>query len=313
MKKTTVIIDTDPGIDDAVAIALAVQSKKLNIQLISTMFGNVTASQTAINALRLLDLFGAKIPVAKGADRPLSAGQEPVHVHGSDGLGELPFEADKYTADNLAQFAATGAIEETYRNILETVDAATFICIGPMTNFASFVKKYPDLARQKITEFVFMGGSLDPNPVADGDYQIPYAEFNINIDPEAVRTVFSSGIPLTMIPMELGHTAYLTPAEVAKGAAVSPVGSAFRDIFPNYRDRHVAQPNIATHDMCAICYLTDPKLLEIRSAHISVITDKQNQSAVNVDFRATPNASVAVSIDIPKLRKLYLSMLKFYK
>jgi inosine-uridine nucleoside N-ribohydrolase len=227
-----------------------------------------------------------------------------------------------------------------------------------MTNIAKFINKYPETAKQKITEIVFMGGSLEPNPyvlgrnsyggnkpksntakfnnaksgnaeqISDGgDYQIPYAEFNINIDPDAVEIVLNSGIPLVMIPMELGHTAFLTPNETKKSEQISPVGKAFHDIFPQYKDRHIKQPNIATHDMCAVCYLTNQDIIKTKKANIFIVKNKQNQSAIEVRFNNTPDApttkpaisptptaaTVATEIDIIKLRELYLSMLEFYK
>jgi inosine-uridine nucleoside N-ribohydrolase len=171
-----------------------------------------------------------------------------------------------------------------------------------------------------------MGGSLEPNPFvpvppqpnkADrglhyGCRQIPYAEFNINIDPDAVKIVLDSGIPLTMVPMELGHTAYLTPAETEKGKTVSPVGKIFHDIFPQYTDRHVIQPNIATHDMTAVCVLTNPELITFRPCNLSLVYDEHGQTAIEVDRSLPPNATVAAEIDVTGLRKLYLKMLTYY-
>jgi non-specific riboncleoside hydrolase len=314
MKRTTVIIDTDTGIDDALGIALAVSSKKLNIKMISAMYGNVEVEQATKNALRLIDLFRAAergIVVAQGCKKP--TGAKVYHAHGTDGLGGMRFEADKYTDGNLREFARMNDIEDSYFDILSGDEKVTIIEIAPMTNIAKFITKYPEFAREKIEQIVFMGGSLDRNPFIDGDYQIPYAEFNVNIDPNAVKTVLNSGIPLTMVPMELGHTAYLTPTEIAKSKDISAVGRVFCDIFPSYLDRHVAQPNIATHDMTAVCVLTNPELIKFRRANLSVISNKQNQAAIEADFTKTPNATVAVEINVAKFRMLYLKMLKYYR
>jgi non-specific riboncleoside hydrolase len=318
MKKTPTIIDTDMGIDDAVAVALAVSSSEPNIKMISTMFGNVYVEQAAFNALRLLDLFGAadrNIIVAKGSAKPITAKtQKAYHAHGKDGLGGLQFEHDKYTAKNLHKFAKVCDIEESYFELLsQTSEPVTIICIGPMTNLAKVITKYPELVKQWVKQIIFMGGSLEPCPFIDGDYQIPYAEFNINIDPNAVKIVFGSGIPLTMVPMELGHTAFLTSAVIEKGKHISTVGGVFYDIFPQYLDRHIAQPNIATHDMCAVCALTNPEIIKFRKGHLSVISNKKDESAITIDFDKAPNAVIAAEIDAEKVRKLYLEMLKFYK
>jgi non-specific riboncleoside hydrolase len=317
MKKTTVIIDTDTGIDDALAIALAVSSPVLDIKMISAMYGNVEVEQAAKNALRLIDLFRAEkrgIVVARGCAKPITPEKtETYHAHGADGLGGMQFETDKYTSANLSEFAETGGIEESYFEMLSKLDRATVIEIAPMTNLAKFVTKYPEFARKKIERIVFMGGSLVPNPFAGGDYQIPYAEFNVNIDPDAVKIVLASGIPLTMVPMELGHTAYLTPSEIEKGRRISGVGQVFCGIFPHYMDRHVMQPNIATHDMTAVCALTNPELIKFRPANLSVVSNKQKQAAIEVSYDKPPNATAAAEIDVQKFRKLYLTMLRYYK
>jgi purine nucleosidase/non-specific riboncleoside hydrolase len=115
-----------------------------------------------------------------------------------------------------------------------------------------------------------------------------------------------------MTPMELGHTAYLTPTEIEKGKSISAIGEVFYDIFPSYTDRHVMQPNIATHDMTAACVLTNPEIITFRRANLSVVSDSKNQSAIEVDFTKTPNADIAAEINVSKFRKLYLKMLEYY-
>ncbi|MDR1917706.1 MAG: nucleoside hydrolase, partial [Christensenellaceae bacterium] len=167
MKKTNVIIDTDTGIDDALAIALAICNDKLDIKMISTMFGNVEVEQATVNALRLLDLFGANnrgIIVAQGSGRPITANTASAyHAHGEDGLGGFPFKPTQYNRKNSCKYAKMCDIEESYFEMLSTLDSVTIICIGPMTNLAKFITKYPELAKQKVTQIVFMGGSLVSN------------------------------------------------------------------------------------------------------------------------------------------------------
>ena len=117
---------------------------------------------------------------------------------------------------------------------------------------------------------------------------------------------------LRLVPMELGHTEYLTPNEIAKSKNISDVGRIFHDIFPQYLDRHVAQPNIATHDMTAVCALTNPELIKFRRGNLSIVSNKQNQAAIEVDFTKPANATVAAGINVTKFRLLYLRMLKHY-
>lgn len=194
MTRTRVVIDTDPGVDDAAAILLALADPEIEVVGITAVDGNVGLEKTASNALRICDLAGVEVPVAAGAERPLLR-QPPRHtdetsVHGDDGLGQsLPAEpgrelVDAHAIDLIAELAEQGPL--------------TIVGIGPLTNLALLLARHPKVTRS-IERFVIMGGArLEGNSTAA-------AEFNIWYDPEAASRVFSSGVPITLLPLDITH------------------------------------------------------------------------------------------------------------
>ena len=200
MEKRPIIIDTDPGIDDALAIAIALFSEELDVKLISTVAGNVSLENVTNNALKLLSFWEKDIPVAAGADRPLI---EPLvdasNVHGVTGMEGYDFPEPK--KELLLEEHAVNAM---HRVIMESAEPVTLVPIAPLTNIALLFTMYPEV-KANIKEIVMMGGSA-----GRGNKGV-MSEFNIATDPEAAKIVFDSGLPIVMAGLDVGWKALVYP------------------------------------------------------------------------------------------------------
>ena len=287
-----VLIDCDPGIDDALAIALAQGSPDLEIVGITTVGGNVDLHLTTANALALrefLDL--GDVPVTPGsADALLRPRIRAAHVHGANGLADviLPEPTRAATPGHAADF-----IISTLRDAPGEI---TLVAIGPLTNLALAVRREPrvlDWAR----DLVIMGGSY-----TRGNHT-PAAEFNIHADPESAAIVFSAGRQVTMIGLDVTQTALVTTS-VLKG--FTDLGRLSDLVLPccQYYGVVTASGGPALHDACAIAYVIDPTLMHCVPAHVQVETQGLHTFGMTVtDFTPvshTPNALVATTLDVPR-------------
>ena len=298
--KIPVIINCDTGIDDAVAILLAVKSRKLNIKLISTDVGNTNPSSSATNTTNILELIKApEIPVVAGNGKCLKKERPRVAVHGNGGLGEYVFEeTDRFVDEG-------DAVEKIYTTLSESPEKITIICISPPTNIAKLLNKHKDAA-DKIERIVLMAGTIEK--IADGE--MPYPEFNIATDPEAGEVLFKSKVKIDIVPMEMGHTAYLSWQDVFKTKNINFTGQVLEVVFRSYKDRHVKN-GIATHDGCAVAYVTNPELFEVKPAQAKVkYFDSIKTGILTLDFEKEPNVDVCTKVDIKKFKKLYFKCLK---
>lgn len=306
MKDYYVIIDCDPGIDDAMAIMNAVRSENIEVNLISTVSGNLTIEETVKNALKLTEIFKVNIPVAEGAKEPYK--RQPIYAtnaQGKKGMGGYTFPKPKTkpfilkSPDAIHYFLCQNSARNT-----------TILCMGPMTNIANLLLKYPE-AKDMISRIVFMGGSKDENGST-----IPYREFNVAYDPEAIQIVFDSHIPLIMVPMELGHIAYFTPEEQLKIKRANYVGEIFYKMFSKYNDFHVGKLGAAVHDSCSALFLSNPEIFTLEPAFIKIDyynKDGEEYGYVNCDFDAKEyNAMVCVDVDIEKFKKIIYGNLFYY-
>ena len=193
MNKRPIIIDTDPGIDDALAIAIALFSDELDVKLITTVAGNVGLDKVTYNALRLLKYFEREdIPVAMGADSPLIRPYEDAsNVHGKSGMEGFDFEEPTISA------IKENAVDAMRKVIMESAEPVTLVPIAPLTNIALLLKTYPEV-KKNIREIVMMGGSA-----SRGNKGV-MSEFNVALDPEAAHMVFHSGVKLTMVGLDVG-------------------------------------------------------------------------------------------------------------
>lgn len=299
-KTIPVILNCDTGIDDAVAIMLAVKSKKLDIKLIVTNVGNVETKQSSQNTLNILELIDApQIPVVAGEEKCLKQQRPKVAVHGNGGLGEYIFEKNQRKALDC------DPTQKMYEIIMASEEKITLICLAPTTNIARLLLKHGDCA-DKIERIVLMAGSIEEI----GENEMPYPEFNIATDPEACEVLLKSKVPIEIVPMEMGHTAYLDWQDVFKTKIQNYTGSVLETIFRSYKDRHVKN-GIATHDGCAITYVLFPELFEVKPVYVCVkFFDSIKTGVLVMDFKHEPNAKTCVKVNVKKFKKLYFKCLK---
>ncbi|HZQ02498.1 MAG TPA: nucleoside hydrolase [Gaiellaceae bacterium] len=299
MSPIPIVLDCDPGHDDAIALLLALASPELELVGVTTVAGNQTLEKTTANALRLLEFAGrGDIPVAAGADRPLV--REPAvaaDVHGETGLDgpELPPPQGTAVGEDAVEFLA----ERVERG-------AVVVATGPLTNVARL------LERARPRRIVLMGGSI-----GEGN-RTPAAEFNVWCDPEAARLVFRSGIETTMIGLDATHQAVVTDADVEQLRPLGRTGKLVAELLDFYGRFHRARyPELAgspLHDPVAVAHVARPGLVEVRPASIEVDCEsEQSRGRTNVDRRgrgpATPGVSVAVGVDAAAFRRLLVERL----
>ena len=259
-----IIIDTDPGQDDAVAILLALASPELEVLGLTCVAGNVPLALTARNARMICELAGRPdIPVFAGCDRPLRRKLVTAeHVHGKTGLDgiDLPEPILPLQAQHAVDF-----IIESCR----ARDGVTLVPIGPLTNIATALQRAPDIAA-KIDEIVLMGGAY-----FEVGNITPAAEFNIFVDPEAAALVFASGIRLTVMPLDVTHKALTTRPRIEAFRALGRVGevvASWTDFFERFDMEKYGSEGAPLHDPCTIAWLLRPDLFTGRQINVEIET-----------------------------------------
>jgi inosine-uridine nucleoside N-ribohydrolase len=289
---TPIILDCDPGHDDAIALLLALGSPELELVGVTTVSGNQTLEKTTANAIRVLDHLGrADVPVAAGAGRPLVRERYVAdYVHGETGLDgpDLPPAAREPAREHAIEFMAA-RLEERPLTLVPT---------GPLTNVALLLARYPEL-QPRIDRVVLMGGAI-----AEGNVT-PAAEFNIWADPEAAQRVFSSGLDVTMVGLDVTHRALLRREHVDRMAAAGRAGGLVADLYGFYVQFHRSQyqwEGTPVHDAVAVAHVVDGSILETR--HRGVVVDtgpelSRGRTYVDLWGRAgwEPNCHVAVDVD----------------
>ncbi len=303
-RRRPVILDCDPGHDDALAILLA--ARHFDVLGITTVAGNVDVDRTTLNARRIVDLAGLDVPIARGCAAPLV--QPAVHapeIHGESGLDGYEFPPPRAPVE--ARDAVTFLVDT-----LRARDGITLIATGPLTNLAMALRTAPELAG-RIREISVMGGSATFGNVT------PAAEFNAWFDPEAAAVVFQSGIPLWMCGLNVTRQAGIDPAGIARIEALGTrtsraMAALLRFYFDRQRDR-VGVASASLHDPCAVAILLQPPVISWVPAHVAVELRGEHTRGMTVcDVRhvphfnpaavdggpprgAPPNAHVAVGID----------------
>jgi inosine-uridine nucleoside N-ribohydrolase len=302
MSATPIILDCDPGHDDAIALLLALASPELELVGVTTVSGNQTLDKTTANALRLLEFIDrTDVPVAAGADRPLVRERVVAeYVHGETGMDgpDLPpartTPIDEHAVDYLA------------REIAARDGRLTLVPTGPLTNVALLLAMHPGVEPERI---VLMGGSA-----GEGN-RTPAAEFNIWADPEAARRVFESGIDVTMVGLDVTHQALITPEhteELRSRGRVGTMVAELMDFYGRFHRTHYADlPGSPMHDPVAIAHVAQPGLVDVHDAHITVDCEwEQGRGRTNVDWRGRsgnePNAKVALGIDPERFARLVI-------
>lgn len=293
-----VILDCDPGHDDALAILLALASPRIDLLAITTCFGNCAVADATRNALRVLALAGASVPVAQGAAGPL-VGDATLgnYVHGTSGL-------DGPSLPEPSASAVAEPASELLRRLLDEADRPlTLVVTGPMTNVGRLLRDHPDSAAA-ISEVVFMGGSTQR-----GNHT-PTAEFNVYADPEALDVVLASGVRVRMVGLNLTHQALAT-AEVVERMRRLPTrigrtSAAWMGFFGDSYRRVWEFSAPPVHDPCTIAALADPELIGWREAFVAVELDgtwTRGTTVVDLHGRYPehpPNAEVAMTLDVER-------------
>lgn len=244
-----IIIDTDPGQDDAVGILLALASPEVEVLALTTVAGNVPLDLTSRNARIVCEIAGRPdIPVHAGCDAPLSRPLVTAeHVHGKSGLDGI---ALFQPASALAPGHAVDAIIDILRR--EPEGSVTLVAMGPLTNLATAFRRAPDIV-PRLREIVLMGGAY-----FEVGNITPAAEFNIYVDPEAAQIVFAAGAPLTVLPLDVTHKALTSRDWIEQMRASGPVGRAvagWTDFFERYDREKYGAEGAPLHDPCTIAWL----------------------------------------------------------
>ena len=290
-----VIIDTDPGVDDALALLFAMRSPELKIEAITAVAGNVPVDLTVSNALRMVEIAGrTDIPVAAGARAPLRRRLVTATSHGMNGLGGIEFPAPEIKPVNEP---AADAIE---RIVSRSPGEVSIIAVGPLTNVATALQAYPWLAK-RIREIVLMGGSLS------GGNMTPAAEFNIYVDPEGASVVFRSGVRVTMVGLDVTRKCILTDNHVrALEAGSDPLSHAAARIARNDLERwrqadQTGSPGRAMHDPLAVATFIDRGVVRLREYFVAVETQGALTAGETVGYSEVPLRQSAPLKDLSTL------------
>lgn len=270
-----IVIDTDPGLDDAVAILYALsRTEAFDLRAVTTVAGNIGLATTTRNAGRLLAVMGrSDVPVIAGADRPLARpGIDETRIHGADGLGGVPLP------EPLAP-AQTGAVAALVAMLMaEPVGTLDLLCLGPLTNLAHLLHDHPAAAR-RLRRVIAMGGAVDePGNVG------PRSEFNLASDPEATSAVLAAGLDLVLVPLDVTRKVRASRADLACLAAGGPAARLSAALIEAYFDstRNISKQaeSRPLHDPCVMLLADRPELFHLETRSLTV------------DCRAEPGALI---------------------
>jgi inosine-uridine nucleoside N-ribohydrolase len=299
-----VILDCDPGHDDAIALLLALASPEVRLLGVTTVAGNQSLAKTTANAIRVLDHVGRDdVPVAAGADRPLvRAAHVAREVHGESGLDgpDLPPPARAPLGAHAIDWIA-GVLRSEPTPV-------TLVPTGPLTNVALLLARHPDVA-PRIERVVLMGGATGLGNVT------PAAEFNVWADPEAAHRVLGAGLDVTAVGLDVTHRVLMRPAHADRLAAAGAAGRLVADLYGFYSRFHRARygwEGAPVHDAVALAHVLDPTLLATRTCGVVVDTGPEpSRGRTYVDLHGAagwePNCHVAVDVDAERLLELVVT------
>lgn len=310
MKKIPVIIDCDPGTDDALMLLLAFASKNIDVLAVTAAAGNLDVCQTSLNAMKILDFLGkTEIPVAEGAEKPLARECRPAgKMHGKTGLGTLELPLPSFKIQEKKAVDLTGGILQNLHKKSEKYEKVTLVCTAPLTNTALLLEKYPE-CKSKIEKIILMGGGLEHGNCT------PAAEFNMLFDPEAAQAVFSSGIPIIMCALDMTEKAFISFDEIkelrqipGKAAAAACELLEFMQVF----HKKMGHSGVFLHDPATIGFLLHPEFFSTQDFSIEIENQGRFTTGMTVaDRRKSPfskktNAKVCVDLD----RKAFVCFVK---
>jgi pyrimidine-specific ribonucleoside hydrolase len=306
-----IIIDCDPGIDDVMAILLALSSSELDVRLITTVAGNHTQENTLRNALQFVSFLEKyNVEIARGLEKPILRDLFIADdVHGKTGLGnvELPHSNIKESERSAIQ-----AIRET---VFSADEPVTIVAVGPLTNIAILLLTYPEV-KENIEMISIMGGACRGGNVTST------AEFNIFVDPEAADVVFNAGIPIVMSGLDVTHKAFLTREDTEKiriiGSQTSQVVYDLLHFYSSSTDQHEDEVQIRLHDLCAVAYLINPGLFEGTHCRVDIETRGEltyGTTVVDVKDRTGKKKNAKVLLDVQReaIVDMFYQAIRSYK
>ncbi len=293
-----IIMDSDPGIDDAAAIAMALNNPNLDVKLITAVAGNVTVDKTTANVLKLVHFFDQDVPVAAGAAEPLiKPFEDAARIHGESGMPGYDF------GDDYGQPIAKTAVEALHDAIMAE-DEVTLVPTGSYTNIALLFKQYPEV-KSHIKQIVAMGGSIS------GGNMTSVAEFNVFTDPDAAAIMYNSGVPIVMVGLDVTLKALLTPATIEQLPALGETGKMLHGLITHYNDGN-EESGHPMHDVNTIYYLLHPESYTTKEMWVDVQTSGPAIGATVADVRGAyhdgkTNAKVCVDIDAKAFNEWFLA------
>jgi purine nucleosidase/pyrimidine-specific ribonucleoside hydrolase len=303
-----IILDCDPGHDDAIAILLAHANPALRLLAITTVAGNQELAKTSLNARRVCTIAGITgVPIAAGAAGPLRGDLVvAADIHGDSGLDGPRFGAPAVPLHD------EPAVELTHRLLNAGDEPVTLVATGPLTNVAQLLERYPD-DRERIAELVLMGGSTERGNVTAA------AEFNIYVDPEAAEQVFAAGLNVTMIGLNVTHQALVTPAVLERIAAIgTPLAATCVELMTYFASTYrsvFGMPHPPLHDPVAVARLIDPAVVTCVPAPVRIESaGRHTRGATVVDLHhrsgQPDNALVAVALDQARFWDLVVAAIR---
>ncbi|KAA8369460.1 ribonucleoside hydrolase RihC [Leuconostoc carnosum] len=298
---TPIILDMDPGIDDAVALSIALTNPAIDITLLTSVAGNVSVDKTTINLLKLTTFFKqTQVPVARGAASPLQKEfVDASYIHGVSGMPGYEFPTVT------TQALTIDAVSAMAKVLSEAPEPMTIVATGSYTNIALLIQKHPDLLN-KIKQFVLMGGSLSGGNVSS------VAEFNIFTDPDAAKIVFKSGVPIVMIGLDVTLKALLSLHTIDAVASLGEAGKMLHQLMTAYGDSESGGKPM--HDVNTICYLLKPEFYTTKDYWVDIITEGPAAGATIADTQnrwsdGKINAKVAVDINTETFEKWFIEQI----
>lgn len=300
-----IMIDCDPGHDDALAIMTAyAHPERFNILGVTTVGGNQTLRKVTDNAKNILAFIGAGIPLAKGQEGPLVKPLQTADAHGESGMDGPYFDGTDYPV------SSENGVRFMYEKIMDCPGKVTIVALAPLTNIALLIKVYPEV-KEKVECISMMGGGISHGNCTET------AEFNIYVDPEAAHIVFHSGIPIIMSGLDVTEKAAITVEEINALREKGRVSHLVYELLSFYHEsgKQFGFKDSPIHDLCAVEYLLAPEIFSGYSCYVDVATDEGSTRGQTFADRRTlpqnePNALVLTEVDREQFVKILIEGLE---
>lgn len=293
MKKIPLILDVDTGIDDAVALVFANALKNLDLQLITTVYGNVELENVNHNTLVICEDINSDVKIVSGEKEPLNITCFNISAHGKNGLGNYTHSVTKTISDE-------NYIEAIHKVVAKN-KITNIVACGPLTNLAKYILAHPE-DNEKIRVILVTG-------LLENDSKNPYLNFNLAKDIEACKIVLKNYKNIVFVPSDMGHISYISADNFEKTANCGRVGKILADMYPYHLDRTVKN-GAAMHDLCGVLWLSNPKIFKTKPAYTK-LKELSKGTYLEYNFESLkPNTLVATDINVKKMHKIYYKTLK---